>query len=70
MFMEIWPRRYVIETVSVPEAARLIPARGVRVTSDEETDPRASAIDLSIDPPPERRRPSLIGWLVDVDEGA
>jgi hypothetical protein len=64
------PSRYMIEVVSVPDTARLTPARGVRLGTDVETEPLTSTAALAADPPRERRRPSLAGWLVDVREDA
>jgi hypothetical protein len=70
VFVGTSPSRYMIEVVSVPDTAILTPARGVRLATAEETEPLASAAELATDPPPERRRPSLAGWLVDVHEDA
>jgi hypothetical protein len=61
------PSRYMIEIVPVPDSAILTPARGVRSDAAEPLTPAAA---LAADPPPERRRPSRAGWLVDVHETA
>jgi hypothetical protein len=63
------PSHYMIEVVSVPDTVILTPVRGVRLATNE-SEPVASAAELATDPPPERRRPSLAGWIVDVLEDA
>lgn len=64
------PSRYLIEIVQVPETATLTPAQGVRQPIVDQTEPLPSVVALAVDPPPERRRRTLVGWLVDVSEHA
>lgn len=64
------PTRYLIESERVPDSATLTPAGGVRSGTDDEAESIAPAAGRDTDPPPERRRQSFAGWLVDVDEFA
>jgi hypothetical protein len=70
VFMGTAPSRYMIEIVSVPDTATLTPIPGVRLGVTEQSETLGPATGLVNDPPPERRRPSLAGWLVDVHENA
>ena len=70
VFMGTSPSRYMIEIVSVPDTAILSPARGVRLDPAQPTETLSPPANIVDDPPPERRRPSPAGWLVDVDENA
>lgn len=64
------PSRYMIEIVPVPGTAVLTPARGVGQAVTDQTEQLSSAVDPAADPPPEQRRRTLSGWLVDVQEQA
>lgn len=68
MYMGTQPSRYVIEVVAVSDTAEAKPVSGVRVRSSEDDEPLPSLAELTSDPPPEQRRRSLVGWLVDVQE--
>lgn len=62
------PSRYVIEITPVHGTTLLEPARGVRLPpAENEAEPRLALAEIG-DPPVERRRRSLAGWLVDVEE--
>ncbi|MDW4574498.1 DUF6578 domain-containing protein [Microbacterium sp. M3] len=62
------PSRYMIEIVPVPGTATLEPGHGVRLpVTLVGAAVRAADIDIS-DPPVERKRRSLAGWLVDVED--
>ncbi|TFD21129.1 DUF6578 domain-containing protein [Cryobacterium sp. TMS1-13-1] len=58
--------RYMIEIEPVSNTAMLTSVQGVRLRIDEEAEPLP---DFPV-PPPEKRRRSLEGWLVDVGEHA
>lgn len=62
------PSRYVIEAVPVADSALLEEVRGVRLAEAESDDQMPTDSEFHSDPPPERRRRSVAGWLVDVDE--
>lgn len=64
------PSRYMIEIVPVPGTAMLTPTRGVGQAVTDQTEQLSSAVDPAADPPPEQRRRTLAGWLVDVQEQA
>ena len=64
------PSRYLIEIVPVPGTAKLTPAQGVSRPVTDQAQQLPSATDLAADPPPERRRRTISGWLVDVQEQA
>ncbi|MEZ3160191.1 DUF6578 domain-containing protein [Microbacterium sp. BWT-B31] len=68
VFVGSRPTRYMIEIVPVPDSAVLQPVLGVRLPATHEHQPPPAAVDLTADPPSERRSRSLAGWLVDVDE--
>ena len=68
-FLATSPSRYMIEVEPVPNTAMLTPAQGVRLRIDDDDEPLHEVGELS-GPPPEQRRRSLEGWLVDVQEHA
>lgn len=68
VFMGSRPSRYLIEIVPAPDTTVLEPTPGVRLPMPQPDEPLPSIADLTAEPPPERRRRSLAGWLVDVDE--
>jgi hypothetical protein len=61
--------RYMIEIEPVANTARLTSAQGVRLRIDEDDEPLPDVEEFA-GPPPEKRRRSLEGWLVDVQEHA
>ena len=67
-FLGTTPSRYLIEIEPVANTAMLTSVQGVRLRSDEEAE--LSSIGEFAVPPPEQRRRSLEGWLVDVQEHA
>ena len=66
-FLGTSPSRYIIEIVPVANTAMLTSAQGVRLRIDEEAEPPSYVGEFAV-PPPEQRRRSLEGWLVDVQE--
>ena len=61
------PSRYMIEIEPVANTAMLTSDQGVRLRIDEEAEPLPYVGEFAV-PPPEQRRRSLEGWLVDVQE--
>ncbi|WP_146071082.1 hypothetical protein [Cryobacterium sp. Y57] len=57
----------MIEIEPVVNTAMLAPAQGVRLRIDEEAEPLPNVGEFAV-PPPEQRRRSVKGWLVDVQE--
>ena len=68
-FLRTSPSRYMIEIEPVANTAMLTSAQGVRLRIDEEAQPLRYVGEFAV-PPPEPRRRSLEGWLVDVQEQA
>ncbi len=68
-FLGTMPFQYMIEIEPVANTAMLTSAQGVRLRTDEETKPLPNGREAAV-PPPEQRRRSLEGWLVDVQEHA
>ncbi|TFD73483.1 hypothetical protein E3T50_00590 [Cryobacterium gelidum] len=68
-FLATSPSRYMIEVEPVPNTAMLTPAQGVRLRIDEGDEPLPDVGEFA-GPRPEKRRRSLEGWLVDVQEHA
>jgi hypothetical protein len=69
VFVGTRPSRYMIEMTPVPGTATLEQARGVRLPSAEgEVHLPPDDLDLSAPHPIERRRRSVAGWLVDVED--
>ena len=68
-FLATSPSRYMIEIEPVANTARLTSVQGVRLSIDEDAEPLSYAGEFAV-PPPEQRRRSLEGWLVDVQEHA
>ena len=68
-FLGATPSRYMIEIEPVANTAMLTSVQGVRLRIDEEAEPLSSIGEFAV-PPPEQRRRSLEGWLVDVQEHA
>ena len=66
-FLATSPSRYMIEVESVPNTAMLTPAQGVRLRVEEDDESLPDVGEFT-GPPPEQRRRSLEGWLVDVQE--
>ena len=71
VFIGTQPSRYMLETTNVPDTAVLEPVDGVRFSTAERAEnPVPLATIHAVDPPPERRARSRVGWLVEVDENA
>ncbi|KGJ79270.1 hypothetical protein GY21_05600 [Cryobacterium roopkundense] len=68
-FLARSPSRYMIEIEPVANSARLTSAQGVRLRIDDDDEP-LPRVQGTASPPPEQRRRSLKGWLVDVEEHA
>ncbi|TFB92270.1 MULTISPECIES: DUF6578 domain-containing protein [unclassified Cryobacterium] len=68
-FLATSPSRYMIEIEPIASTTMLTSAEGVRLRIDEEAEQLPHAGEFAI-PPPEQRRRSLEGWLVDVQEHA
>ncbi|SEN21244.1 MULTISPECIES: DUF6578 domain-containing protein [Cryobacterium] len=68
-FLGTSPSRYMIAIEPVADTARLAAAQGVRLRIDEDAEPLPTVGEFAV-PPPEQRRRSLEGWLVDVQEHA
>ncbi|TFD69761.1 DUF6578 domain-containing protein [Cryobacterium sp. Hb1] len=66
-FLRTPPSRHMIEIVPVANTAMLAPAQGVRLRTDEDAEPLPNVGEFAA-PPPEQRRRSVKGWLVDVQE--
>jgi hypothetical protein len=70
VFVGTRPSRYVTENVPVPDAASLVPVRGVRLPKSQDDTPGAPVAEPAEDAPGDRRARAFAGWLVDVEERA
>jgi len=69
VFVGSMPSRYMIEIEPVANTAMLTSSQGVRLRIDEDDEPLPDVEEFA-GPPREKRRHSLEGWLVDVQEHA
>ncbi|MEC5149394.1 DUF6578 domain-containing protein [Cryobacterium sp. GrIS_2_6] len=69
VFVGTTPSRYMIEIEPVTNTAMLTSAQGLRLRIDDEAEQLFCVGEFAV-PPPEQRRRSLEGWLVDVQAHA